>query len=150
MHALALVGPVPAQVAAPGPRAISVRGYPTAGYDVEYSMLAVTTVRTEAAAEDSLAAILARSRFGMAIAAMIRMIATTISNSINEKPFCLRICVFSLLNQFSNLGLSDSMPLLSHFPRHFANYESSSELMIVTQPYVSLTALWRQLEWFSR
>jgi hypothetical protein len=27
----------------------------------------------------------------MAMAAMIRMIATTISNSISEKPFCLRI-----------------------------------------------------------
>jgi hypothetical protein len=26
---------------------------------------------------------------------MIRMIATTISNSISEKPFCLRICVYS-------------------------------------------------------
>jgi hypothetical protein len=33
----------------------------------------------------------------MAIAAMIKMIATTISSSINEKPFCLRILVFSLL-----------------------------------------------------
>jgi hypothetical protein len=47
-------------------------------------------LRTAAAAEDSLAAILARSKFGMAIAAMINMIATTISNSINEKPLCLR------------------------------------------------------------
>jgi hypothetical protein len=28
-----------------------------------------------------------RSRFGMAIAAMIKMIATTINNSIREKPF---------------------------------------------------------------
>src|ERR1700685_1795010 len=33
----------------------------------------------------------ARSRFGIAIAAMIRMIATTMSNSINEKPFCFRV-----------------------------------------------------------
>src|SRR5580704_1634442 len=30
----------------------------------------------------------ARSRFGIAMAAMIKMIATTISNSISEKPFC--------------------------------------------------------------
>jgi hypothetical protein len=37
----------------------------------------------------------------MAIAAMIKMIATTISNSINEKPFCLRILVLSL-SCFSN------------------------------------------------
>ena len=37
------------------------------------------------------AAILASNRFGIAIAAIIRMIATTISNSINEKPLSLRI-----------------------------------------------------------
>src|SRR5438270_13868572 len=65
-------------------------------------MFAVTSERTEAAAEDSLAEILARSRFGMAIAAMIKMIATTISNSINEKPFCLRILVFSLFYVFES------------------------------------------------
>src|SRR5438552_17204472 len=34
----------------------------------------------------------ARSRFGIAIAAMIKMIATTISNSINEKPELARAC----------------------------------------------------------
>src|SRR5258708_2418700 len=39
-------------------------------------------------AEDSLAEILARSRLGIAIAAMIRMIATTIKSSISENPFC--------------------------------------------------------------
>jgi hypothetical protein len=50
----------------------------------------VFTVLTELAADDSLAEILARSRFGMAMAAMIRIIATTISNSIREKPFCFR------------------------------------------------------------
>jgi hypothetical protein len=33
----------------------------------------------------------------MAIAAMIRIIATTISNSISEKPFCLRISFAPLL-----------------------------------------------------
>src|SRR5229473_1528548 len=54
-------------------------------------------VRSEAAADDVLAAILARIRLGMAIAAMIRMIATTISSSISEKPFCLRIFFFPLL-----------------------------------------------------
>src|ERR1700757_1127666 len=48
-------------------------------------------VQTEATADDSLAAMRARRRFGIAIAAMMRMIATTISNSISEKPFCLRI-----------------------------------------------------------
>src|SRR5579885_3781327 len=92
MQALVLDGVV--QVGEDGPRAAKFAAYPAAGYEVEYSMLAVTMVRMEAAAEDSLAAILARSRFGIAIAAMIKIIATTISNSINEKPFCLRISVF--------------------------------------------------------
>src|SRR2546425_12799662 len=46
-------------------------------------------VRSELTADASLAAMRDRSRFGMAIAAMIRMIATTISNSISEKPFFL-------------------------------------------------------------
>src|SRR5579862_2708907 len=49
----------------------------------------VFNVRKEATADASLAAIFERSRFGIAIAAMIKMIATTISNSISEKPFCL-------------------------------------------------------------
>src|ERR1700722_19038880 len=44
-------------------------------------------VRTDPTAEASLAAIRARSRFGIAMAAMIKMIATTISNSMSEKPF---------------------------------------------------------------
>src|SRR5277367_4211590 len=51
-------------------------------------------VRMEATADDSLAAIRARSRLGIAIAAMIRMMATTISSSISEKPFCFRISIF--------------------------------------------------------
>jgi hypothetical protein len=45
-------------------------------------------VRIEPTAEDSFAAMRDRRRFGMAIAAMIRMIATTIKSSIREKPFC--------------------------------------------------------------
>src|SRR5579864_7392782 len=50
-------------------------------------------LRNEATPEASLAAILDRSRFGMAIAAMTRMIATTIKSSIREKPFCsLIVC----------------------------------------------------------
>src|ERR1700729_3763834 len=57
-------------------------------------------VRTEATAEDSLAAIRARSKFGMAIAAMIRMMATTISSSISEKPFCFRISIFPSFGTF--------------------------------------------------
>src|ERR1039458_6303500 len=52
-------------------------------------------VCSEAAADESLAAIRARIRLGIAIAAMIRMMATTISSSISEKPFCcFRISFF--------------------------------------------------------
>src|ERR1700688_1543187 len=49
--------------------------------------------RTDAAAEASLAAMRERIRFGIAIAAMIRMIATTINNSISEKPCCFCIAL---------------------------------------------------------
>jgi hypothetical protein len=47
----------------------------------------VFKVRSELTAEASFAAMRDRSRFGMAIAAMIRIIATTIKSSIKEKPF---------------------------------------------------------------
>src|SRR5579862_16818 len=67
-------------------------------------------VRIELAAADSLAAIRARSKFGIAIAAMIRMIATTISNSISEKPFCFRISIFPSLC-VSIFGLYDPVAL---------------------------------------
>src|SRR5580693_9092329 len=53
-------------------------------------------VRSEPTAEPSSAAILAPIRLGMAMAAMIRMIATTISNSISEKPLFFRIPASSL------------------------------------------------------
>ena len=50
---------------------------------------------TELAAEASLAEIFARTRFGMAIAAMIKIMATTISNSIRENPLCLVSFIFA-------------------------------------------------------
>src|ERR1700676_661869 len=50
---------------------------------------AVLSVRIEPTADASLAAILERSKFGIAIAAMIKMIATTIRSSISEKPLRL-------------------------------------------------------------
>jgi hypothetical protein len=49
----------------------------------------VLSVRSEATADAWFAAIFERSKFGIAMAAMIKMIATTISNSMSEKPFCL-------------------------------------------------------------
>jgi hypothetical protein len=51
----------------------------------------------EATADASLAAIFERNRFGIAMAAMIKMTATTINNSINEKPFCLQVCFTGIL-----------------------------------------------------
>jgi hypothetical protein len=56
---------------------------------MKYVIEEVFSVRTAATAADSFAAILERSKLGIAIAAMIRMMATTISSSIRENPFCL-------------------------------------------------------------
>src|SRR4029077_17669082 len=67
-------------------------------------------VRTDATADDSLAAMRARSKFGIAIAAMIRMIATTISSSISEKPFCFRISKFPLVLIVILVTLRTSQP----------------------------------------
>src|SRR2546430_16864911 len=80
------------------PKLARASAYPLVGKLVEYVTSAVLMVRTALTADDSLAAIRARSRFGMAIAAIIRMIATTISSSISEKPFCFRIS-FSLFSR---------------------------------------------------
>lgn len=52
--------------------------------------MAEVIVRREPTAEASFADIRARIRFGIAIAAIVRMIDTAISNSISEKPFALR------------------------------------------------------------
>jgi hypothetical protein len=52
-------------------------------------------VRSEPTADASLAAMRERSKFGMAIAAMIRMIATTMSSSMSEKPFWFFFTSFS-------------------------------------------------------
>src|SRR5580704_13418749 len=69
-------------------------------------------VRIEATADDSLAAMRARSKFGIAIAAMIRMIATTISSSISEKPFCFRISFFPSCDSFVNMLVTDDAVVL--------------------------------------
>jgi hypothetical protein len=53
-------------------------------------------VRTELAAAASLADILARSKFRMAMAAMIRIIATTSRSSIRENAFPHQALLFSL------------------------------------------------------
>jgi hypothetical protein len=71
------------------PRLPNVVAYPLFGYVLAYMISAVLIVRIEPTADASLAAMRDRSKFGMAIAAMIKMIATTIRSSIREKPFCL-------------------------------------------------------------
>src|SRR5215471_5586507 len=65
-------------------------------------------VRMVDTADDSLAAIRARSKLGMAIAAMIRMIATTIRSSISEKPFCFFISILiSVIHAVNLFGLAE-------------------------------------------
>jgi len=54
-------------------------------------------VRREDTAEASLAARLEANRLGMAMAAMMPMIATTISSSISEKPFRTLLLVIFFL-----------------------------------------------------
>src|SRR5512140_3861082 len=56
-----------------------------------YVAWAEITVRMSPIVADSFAEMRARSRLGIAIAAMMPMIATTISSSIRVKPFCLFI-----------------------------------------------------------
>src|SRR5438445_4092804 len=58
-------------------------------YTTLFRSSAVLIVRTELTAEASFAAIRDRRRFGMAMAAMIKMIATTIRSSMRENPFCV-------------------------------------------------------------
>src|SRR5271169_30214 len=64
----------------------------------------VTMERTEPTAEASLAAMRARSRFGIAMAAIIKIMATTINNSISEKPFCFFFIVSYLLRLNNRLA----------------------------------------------
>jgi hypothetical protein len=77
-----------AQGAAP-PSDTRVGLNPWLEYAVKYDTSAVLMLRSELTPEASFAAILERMKFGIAIAAMIKIIATTINNSIREKPFCL-------------------------------------------------------------
>src|SRR5580704_1809020 len=80
---------VPGQgVSPPVPRSNRWTEYPMLPYMLEYAISAVSIACTEDTAEDSFAEILARRKLGMAIATMIRMMATTTSNSINENPAC--------------------------------------------------------------
>ena len=79
---------------------------------------AVFMVRMEPTAETSFAVIRDRSKFEIATAAMIRMIATAIRNSIVEKLFCFvstfrlsqaRRCQFRFLAQIRYAALQQSL-----------------------------------------
>src|SRR6516164_3831234 len=72
-------------------RSASVVAYPPLAQLDEYVDWALLIARSEPIADASLPDIRARSRPGTAIAAMIPMMATTISSSISVKPFALRI-----------------------------------------------------------
>src|SRR6476646_74599 len=70
-------------------------------------------VRIPLTAADSLAAIRARNRLGMAMAARMRIIATTINSSISEKPRCLLFIVNpppqgSIPTQVSETGITNA------------------------------------------
>ena len=69
-----------AQAAVVPPRLARSGEKPVSGNAAAYDTSAVLIVRTDPTAEDSFAAMRERMRFGIAMAAMIRMIATTISN----------------------------------------------------------------------
>jgi hypothetical protein len=67
------------------PKAVKLGGYPFP-YVVEYVTEAVVIARRLLAAAASFAAMRARRKLGIAIAAIIKMIATTIKSSISENP----------------------------------------------------------------
>src|SRR5260370_36137324 len=107
-------------------------------------------VRMVLAAADSLASSLDRSKLGTAMAAMIRMMATTISSSINEKPFCLRMC--------ENLLVCSITPQVANcWAIAFLYHRMSLTTTAVTSPfgYGSIIdqslrpASWQQSHWLS-
>lgn len=77
-----------------------------------YVIAAVLMVRIDPTADASLADMRARSRFGIAMAARVRMIATTISNSMREKPLLAVLLLLrkafkpeNLLVNYSRIGI---------------------------------------------
>jgi hypothetical protein len=68
-----------------------------------YEICAEFKVRSEATADDSLAAMRERRKLGTATAAMIRMMATTINSSMSENPLLVRIASSSF--RFGPTGL---------------------------------------------
>src|SRR5882757_5738314 len=90
---------LPLAQSAPVFNSTRVAEYPMLGQVAAYVVSPVSIVRADCAVAASFAVIFDLSKFGMAMAAMIRMIATTISNSIREKPFCF-FMMLDLLESF--------------------------------------------------
>src|SRR5207302_2303009 len=84
------------------PRFARLLAYPTSGKASLYISWAVLIVLTDETAAASLARILPCTRFGIAIAAMIKMTITTTRISTSEKPaspgsaFLIAFCVLTL------------------------------------------------------
>src|SRR5437588_13014507 len=75
-------------------------------------------VHNEPTCEDWLAAIRAFRRLGIAMAAMMRIMVTTIRSSISEKPFCLRIYVSSFLFQLWSWGVDSVLIRAIQYPKN--------------------------------
>jgi hypothetical protein len=71
-------------------------------YVLEYVISEVSMAWMEDTADDSLAEILARIKLGMAIAAMIKMMATTTNSSIKENPDCRTLIAAVSMAQNAN------------------------------------------------
>src|SRR6266403_1189177 len=85
-------------------------------------------LRIAATADESFAAIFERSKFGITIAAMIKMMVTTIRSSTSEKPFCgLFIVTLPNVNVSFQSRQTESSPAESspgkweHFTGHFSD-----------------------------
>src|SRR5215469_5469042 len=74
------------------------------------------------AADDSWAAIRACRRLGIAIAAMIRMIATTIRSSISENPWLDRMQFSAKDKSISGGGMRITLQFLYHCRLHGRNF----------------------------
>src|SRR4030042_933866 len=78
---------------------------------LEYTMPWVTAVLVSEAARACFEFFWAESRFGMAMAARMPMIATTINSSIRVKPFDFFRSIFSMTHPPSGCGLNFRLPI---------------------------------------
>src|SRR5947209_8385060 len=110
---LTIVAPAPARSGLMKPWPPAVAGAANWASDVAYppppqldenAASPLLIARSDPIADASLPDMRARSRPGIAIAAIMPMIATTISSSMRVKPFALRIFIRNLLRVTSECG----------------------------------------------